>query len=290
MLVVVVAVASRSSAPTPGSSGAARPAHWAVDVLTSLFLVGFVLGTVLLLVGVILYPQPLLHALSAHARGRRRVLPVVLLGGAAVLAALAVRHLLGGGDGSTDPTGGAGATRTPGLSPHAEAYQPSFALVPVVVTVLILLVGTLAATLSYRARGTATAAGEGGIPDALGDVLDEALDDLRAQVDPRQAVIAAYARLERVLAAYGVPRRPSEAPHEYLERVLAFLDVPPAAVARLTALFETAKFSQHDVGATMKEEAIEALETARDELRLMAERERAEQDAALAAAQRRTTA
>ena len=36
------------------------------------------------------------------------------------------------------------------------------------------------------------------------DVLDETLDDLRAETDPRRAVIAAYARMERALAAFGL--------------------------------------------------------------------------------------
>ena len=41
----------------------------------------------------------------------------------------------------------------------------------------------------------------------------------------------------------------------------------PGAVQRLTALFTQAKFSHHDVDATMKEDAIDALEQVRDELR-----------------------
>ena len=47
------------------------------------------------------------------------------------------------------------------------------------------------------------------LAEALADVLEETLDDLRAERDPRRAVIAAYARLERTLAAFGLPRRPS---------------------------------------------------------------------------------
>ena len=49
--------------------------------------------------------------------------------------------------------------------------------------------------------------------------------------------------------------------------MLAEVEVTPDAVRRLTALFERAKFSQHEVGVEMKEEAIEALETVRDDLR-----------------------
>ena len=45
------------------------------------------------------------------------------------------------------------------------------------------------------------------IAEELAAVLDDTLDDLRAETDPRRAVIAAYARLERVLAAHGLPRR-----------------------------------------------------------------------------------
>ena len=107
--------------------------------------------------------------------------------------------------------------------------------------------------------------------------MDESLDDLRAEPDPRRAVIAAYARLERVLAAHRLPRRPAEAPLEYLGRMLAELSVSPEAARRLTDLFERAKFSQHAVGTEMKEEAIAALETVRDDLlaaRALAEQER----------------
>ena len=107
--------------------------------------------------------------------------------------------------------------------------------------------------------------------------MDESLDDLRAEPDPRRAVIAAYARLERVLAAHGLPRNPAEAPLEYLGRMLTELSVSDRAARALTELFERAKFSQHAVGSEMKEQAIEALETVRDDLlaaQALAEQER----------------
>ena len=50
------------------------------------------------------------------------------------------------------------------------------------------------------------------------------------------------------------------------------------AARALTDLFERAKFSQHVVGAEMKDEAIDALETVRDDLmaaKALAEQERA---------------
>jgi hypothetical protein len=84
-------------------------------------------------------------------------------------------------------------------------------------------------------------------------------------------VIAAYARTEQALAGYGFPRRPFEAPLEYLDRIAAPLqERQPSArrlVFELTHLFERAKFSAHAVDAEMKHDAIRTLAALRDELR-----------------------
>ena len=61
--------------------------------------------------------------------------------------------------------------------------------------------------------------------------LDEAIDDLRRDPDPRRAVIAAYARMEQALTLYGCPRRPSEAPYEYLSRVARDLEAEQPVAA-----------------------------------------------------------
>jgi hypothetical protein len=97
--------------------------------------------------------------------------------------------------------------------------------------------------------------------------LERTIADLRAEPDPRKAVIAAYAQMERALAEAELPRRPAEAPREYLGRVLPAVGASTRSVERLTELFERAKFSPHAVDETMKEEAIDALESLRDELR-----------------------
>ena len=103
--------------------------------------------------------------------------------------------------------------------------------------------------------------------EELAVALDESLDDLRTEPDVRRAIIAAYARMERALGSAGVPRRPSEAPLEYLARALRSLDASGPAVTRLTDLFERAKFSQHEPDESMRTEAIDALVAVRDELR-----------------------
>jgi uncharacterized membrane protein YidH (DUF202 family) len=97
--------------------------------------------------------------------------------------------------------------------------------------------------------------------------LERTIADLRAEADPRKAVIAAYAQMERALAEAELPRGPAEAPREYLGRVLPEVGASTASVERLTELFERAKFSPHAIDAAMKEQAIDALESLRDELR-----------------------
>jgi hypothetical protein len=102
--------------------------------------------------------------------------------------------------------------------------------------------------------------------DQLLGALDLSLEDLEAEPDPRLAVIRAYARMERALGAHGLARRPTETPLEYLARALGSLRVGRPSVERLAALFERAKFSQHDIDPTMKTDALQALAALRAEL------------------------
>src|SRR5207248_9846230 len=102
--------------------------------------------------------------------------------------------------------------------------------------------------------------------DDLVASMSDAIEDLEAEPDARTAVIAAYARMERVLARHGLRRRPSETPLEYLRRILLGLTTRADAVTRLTSLFEQAKFSRHEIDGSMKQDAIGALRTMRDDL------------------------
>lgn len=100
----------------------------------------------------------------------------------------------------------------------------------------------------------------------LAAILQDTLDKLWDEKDPRRAVILAYAWMERTLAAHGLPRAPSEAPLEYLARVLIDLDASRDSVFELTTLFERARFSPHVIDEEMKQDAIAALSAVRDEL------------------------
>ena len=105
------------------------------------------------------------------------------------------------------------------------------------------------------------------LEEDLAAAVGSSIDDLRNESDPRRAVVAAYAQMERVLSAHGLARRDADAPLEYLMRILRELEVRESAVRKLTELFEYARFSPHEIDAGMKEEAIEALMAVRDDLR-----------------------
>jgi hypothetical protein len=139
----------------------------------------------------------------------------------------------------------------------------------VVLSVATAGAGAIGYVLFRRPKGRLRTPAE--IAAELSDVLDESLDDLRSERDPRRAVIAAYARMEVTLARAGFPRSVAEAPLEYLARMLLeLLHTSADAVSKLTALFERAKFSHHEIDAGMKDEAIDALVSVRDELRAVA--------------------
>jgi amino acid transporter len=136
-----------------------------------------------------------------------------------------------------------------------------------VAVVLVLAGGTVVLLLASRAARRAPGLPRARREEIVSLALDESLDDLRNDPDLRRAIIAAYARMEGVLAGVGLARHPSEAPFEYIERALQSLDASAEAAQRLTALFEWAKFSQHEPGPEMRDEAIDALVAVRDELR-----------------------
>jgi Domain of unknown function (DUF4129) len=137
----------------------------------------------------------------------------------------------------------------------------------ILVLPLLALLGLAAASFALARRRRAPAPPDAEpVAEAVVAVLDEALDDLGDERDPRRAVIAAYARMEDVLAEHGLGRRPAETPYEYLARVLTDLRASERSARRLTELFEWAKFSTHEVSERMRADAIGCLTRLRAEV------------------------
>lgn len=269
-LVAVVAIASAGS--TPGGSSATRsPSETLYDVLFTLGLVAVALGGVLLVYG-LMQRRAIQREIASGRYGRTSlvgwVVFVMLFTGVFYLGLVKLPQRIQEGEAEAEPAFPT-TPQLPALPEGAEtSYTPSVSWIPLLVVAGLLVAGITAYVLSERRARRSRTPGDGPLASQLAAVLDDTLDDLRAEADPRRAIIAAYARLERVLSANGIARRPAETSDEYLDRVLHDLELSPDAIGRLTKLFTRAKFSQHSVDLTMKEEAISALEDVRDELRL----------------------
>jgi len=256
--VVLLALVAAGSLHGPLGTGRGRP-RYPADLIDSLLLLLFLAMVAAGVLGVwSLWPdRHLLRQRRRRAGSFGLILPM-----AVVVALWLLRDVLGLGGRQDDPP-------TSTLAPPSTLEVPTSpddpGMVPLVVAgvALAVMVGIAVAQLVAERRRRRPPRSRA---ERLVELLDDTLEDLEREPDPRRAVIAAWARMERGLAAAGLPRHPAEAPFEYAARVLQAALARPSSVHRLTGLFERAKFSHHLVGQADREEAIAALRTVRREL------------------------
>jgi hypothetical protein len=254
LVLVAVAVVASASGRGSGSGG-----HFVLPGLGPLEWV-FALAVVAGLVFAVLsLPGLRRHGEMRHRSFLAQLVPILLMIG---LLFLWGRHFIAKpGPAHPRPTVSA-ADETAAPTAPEKTSRAETGLV-----VAVLAAGALVALLAARRPPTTTPDAEPTMAEEIGEVLDSAIDDLRADPEPRRAVIRCYDRLEAVLARHGLARRPSEAPLEVVRRVLGHLKASRASIARLTQLFEVAMFSDHAIDAGMQADAIAALVAVRDELR-----------------------
>jgi hypothetical protein len=262
LLLAAVAAASRPEDPAAAPALGEAPLRLIVDAGSLLLLVTAVLGLALAVWA--LWPRPE-EELPALPRRRRRDIVGMALS-AALLVVLAVwlrgRGLVRLPALPPPPSSAPGA----GPGPAAPAPGAAGAGLEGIAALVALAVVLVAAFLTWRALRRRRPSGA---PDALAGlraVLDDAIEDVLAEADARQAVIAAWARLERILARHGLPRREAEAPFEYAARAGDELAAGTVSLERLADLFEWARFSLNEVTPAMREEALTGLRAVRDGL------------------------
>jgi Domain of unknown function (DUF4129) len=270
-LLALVALASRAHRPGGGSGGGGG--H--VPELLGEY-IGITMLVLVLLVAVVigwgLAADRRRRVLEGQTNWRRTLGGIAVLGIALVVAIAATDWLHpnnGRRPGITVPTAPLKAGQEKAKQQKKGAVQRvEGSWLTALILASIILGVSIAAGLAarHKLRNGEELETEAALARALDEVLADTLDDLRAERDPRKAVIEVYARMERTFAAYRVPRDPAETPLEYVSRALDSLRVSGTAVRRLTALFERAKFSTHTVDVGMKDEAIETLAAVRAEL------------------------
>jgi Domain of unknown function (DUF4129) len=267
-LLAIVARAARGG--HPGGQGRLRQREipaWVGNDLLTIVVIAYTLGTIALVVAFLLARHE--WTPPTEQMWLRRLLGLAVIFGALALLAYRAHHGLwthqhGLRRGQGQTATGATLTGIPTLPTRPTADRPArfdWVLAAAIGGGLV-----VAAVIVLARRRRELDVEEESVEDDLAAVVSDTIDDLRREADPRRAVIAAYARMERVLGQHGQPRRPSEAPFEYLARILLALRVQAGAVGELTELFERAKFSTHEIDHDMKERAIVALISVRDDL------------------------
>jgi hypothetical protein len=156
------------------------------------------------------------------------------------------------------PSSTTGGSAVPPVQPPPSA-PPAFDwfLVGLIASVAVVL--PLCLLARRRLRMTDPELATDAVLESVVRAVGESIDQIERDPDARRAIIRAYAQMEHAFDDAGIPRRPSEAPFEYIGRALRGVRVSRPAAGRLAALFERARFSQHIVGTETKDEAIGAL-------------------------------
>jgi hypothetical protein len=260
-MLAVVAVAAAGHSPVGGTSRPSTSTPQLVqDYMATIFLIMMPVGAFLIFWAAFLrraYANVPLKKSPLYP-GHVPAKPLVTVAAIFVLLFIAVRW----GHPTHNPlAGGAaadGKSGTQKAQPGDQQYEPHFQWLPVfIIGSLVVGVGGALAFLALRRRHVELE--QAPVRETLAEVLGETLDDLRSEPDPRRAVIGAYAKMERTLAARGFPRHEYEAPLEYLARILGIVEGSGHSARRLTKLFERARFSPHEIDQRMKDDAIDSL-------------------------------
>ena len=263
-LLVVVSVAARSGdhgrAMPGGSLASAAGHHAAVWVLLVIGPIAGVLG-----LGVFLYSQVVRRrdpALAVMRRKARRRLLVFV----AIAIALEIYYLRTGHNPLSflhirNPLANVSPPPPAKGHPHAAAPGNGFATVDWAIAGVTWLLIVAAVIVVYRRMRRTEELEDGAASLELEDDLpDTRLARLRAEKDPRRAVIGAYALMDGLMADRALGRRRSEAPVEYLGRMTLAGYGRITALGRLTRLYARARFSTHPVDTGMQAEAVDAVE------------------------------
>jgi hypothetical protein len=155
-------------------------------------------------------------------------------------------------------SGGSGGSGTPARPEPAHPAVTGSDWTAVIVIWVVL--AAAAVFLFLRYHGSRRSDELAPVPAFAEEPGESEVARLRRELDPRRAVIAAYAAMERLMARDGVARGAHEAPMEYLGRVTLHGHHRVAAVHRLTALFQRGRFSDRPVDEDMRRRAIDAVE------------------------------
>jgi hypothetical protein len=263
-LLGLVAVASRHPLAGGRSVGGGRGGGftWLADLLTGWM--ALVAGFGLVVYAFAMRPA---HRRGTFGGSKERMLMAAAV--AAILLELQLRYHVLRFHQIRSPTSPHDAAPAPPPLTHLAHPASAGGHLPAFVLLALVLAGVVGGFALFAGRGPRRWGRSG--PDdveesdqrlaiAVAGAAWASLEDLAREAEPRRAVIAAYARMERGLRGAGVPRAAADTPTEYLTRAFARLPAGQDHAARLTALYVEARFSEHPVDEGMRTDAIAALQ------------------------------
>ncbi len=279
LLVFLVALGSSRSLAHIGGPGDLTREQLVVSDLIALSIAAAAVPAMLLVLWQILHQIREEDELLASARATREkqvlklVLVLALVTGVITAFAL-TRHQIRSNPAGQRPASSRPSTTSTLPDREKSSQKTVTALAPWVVggvdaTIVLLLAGVWVARRRRRANLPHRTLLEDELESPrreLHELVENSIEEIERERDPRRAVIRAYAGMESTLAKHDLGRRPFEAPGEYLSRAFAAMRLSRRPAERLTELFERARFSQHAIGPEMKRESIAALAELRNEL------------------------
>ncbi len=104
------------------------------------------------------------------------------------------------------------------------------------------------------------------IQEQFSNTIDETVEELYSGKDVRSTIIRAYQKMCRTLEDTGVSQDESLTPREFKNRVTGRLDVSNKSISDMTAVFEEARYSRHEMGDNDRRRALDNLEALQKEM------------------------
>ncbi len=101
---------------------------------------------------------------------------------------------------------------------------------------------------------------------SIKEYVEEAIYQVKIGKDVRGAILAAYLEMEKLMREHGVEDKKYYTPREFKEFAIQQLEISKAPVDALTALFEVARYSRHEMSEKDRAAALNALEEIKNEV------------------------
>ena len=269
-VLVVAVVAARARAAGIAPPLAPAPSGLVAEVLRTVGVGVVVAGVILLIWGRQFMLRRLVRRASPKEldKKRRRLLLAIFIGTVFGLLAVVFRQFLAPtaqqqlpqqqADTPDDPSQGHG------MGGVAHAHHPGQAGIGSYITLFLLLaVLAVLVVALLRKRGETEPDDEGEELDTVAEAMDAGQEAVRDPkiLDPREAIVACFAAMERALSGFGRDVTPQDAdtPEEVLRRGITGCQIPEPPARTLLELFREARFSTHPMGQDDRENADHAL-------------------------------